>query len=117
MPITSSFLAHFSFHPVRTTFGAPIKYFVPLFACGDMYHFAMFIVFVGTLDDIFMLVVTTALVQAWWVDKGIPKGGIRDSRRGDRGRERGQEGGDNEGYRGFVHRGVAGGGGMGAALT
>ena len=48
--------------------------------------------------------------MAWWVDKGIPKGGIRDSRRGDRGRERGQEGGDNDGYRGFVHRGVAGGG-------
>ena len=85
MLITSSFLAHLSFHPVRTIFGAPIKYFVPLFARGGMYHFAMFIVFVGTLDDTFMLVVMTALVRAWWGDKGISaKDVVRDSRRGDR---------------------------------
>ena len=68
----------------------------------------MFIFFVGvrTLDDPFMLVVTTALVQAWWVDKGTsPKDVVRDRRRGDRDRERDQERGDSYGYgsRGFVH--------------
>ena len=69
-----------------------------------MYHFAMFVVFVGTLDDTFMLVVMTALVRAWWVDKGISaKDVVRDSRRGDRDRERGQKGGDNDGSRAFVH--------------
>ena len=46
----------------------------------------------------------TALVRAWWVDKGISaKDVVRDSRRGDRDRERGQKGGDNDGSRAFVH--------------